>query len=503
LKGIKMKTRIYIIFSILFCTIHISNAQTVSPFVFGNDYRIINDLAVYENKVAVVSTTIGGTWKPIHLSIYENDEWTFAPTTFLNNGVLDSLHSSISPKVAVAPNGDIWVVGKSVFRYSKGKWSAFRINDAIEKNREYRNIYINEDNLVTVVANIMPSVFTLNGNEDDFSSYTIKFKNRTVFPNNNYPYEPTYSIDGYTFTQKSRSYDPKELQKDLFVNTPDDEIIEFEIPTPNGERSGRRVTQMFAESKDEIFILTDNSEGRVKIDSPYTCCAGIYVLRNLKDWEVISDVESYPINLPSGLNIPAIGIHKISNNLYEFMLGRNNSNQMSNEMYLYNRDKKSFTKTQWDVVVKNSIGFRASNQLITEYRLALILESFSKNEKSSSFMNQDAFIKFKVDGNGNRWFMSESFVLKTPPIEHPTSVEESDVNQQFRIVPNPASQTISIIGRTEELQEIEILNLRGETLIKVDGEFNNISIRPFANGVYFVKKILKNGSVLNSKLIKQ
>jgi len=47
----------------------ISTAQTVSPFIFGDEYRIINNLAVNENKVAVVSTTVGGIWKPIHLEM--------------------------------------------------------------------------------------------------------------------------------------------------------------------------------------------------------------------------------------------------------------------------------------------------------------------------------------------------------------------------------------------------------------------------------------------------
>jgi len=92
---------------------------------------------------------------------FRNVEWTFAPTTYTNNGVLDSLHSAISPKVAIASNGDIWVAGKYLYKCSKGYWSSFRINDAIEKNREYKNIYKNEDNLVTVVANILPASQTI------------------------------------------------------------------------------------------------------------------------------------------------------------------------------------------------------------------------------------------------------------------------------------------------------------------------------------------------------
>jgi hypothetical protein len=480
------------------------HSQTVAPFVFGNEYRNIYDLDARGDKVAVVSATMGGTWRPFHLAIYENEQWTLVPPTFMNNGVLDTLHSTAFPKVCIAPNGEIWVAGKGVYRYSNGKWSVFRINDNIEKNRSYNNVFVNEENIVTVITNIKPFIFTLDGNIDDFSSYNVKFRNIPVVQtNNNFPFNPSYTVDGYTFIQRLRSFDPKVIQNDLFVNTPDDSILQFEIPTPNGERSGRNITQIFATSKDEVWILTDNSEGRVKIDSTYTCCAGIYILRNLKDWEVVSDAESYPVNLLSGLNIPPLSIHKLNNNLFEFLLGGNNSSNMSNEIYLFNKDQNTFTKTQWDVILKNSIGFRSSNQLITEYRLAQILESLSKNEYSNVLQDFDAFIKFKVDGKGNRWFMSQSFVLKAPPIEHPTSVSELDLNQQFRIVPNPASQTISIKGQTNQLQHIEILNLRGETLIKVEGEFNNISIRPFANGVYFVRKVFKDGSEEFSKFIKE
>ncbi len=483
-------------------------AQTVAPMVFGEEYRNIIDMDVLGSTVAVVTTNDAipyGEYRPFHLAIFNNGQWINVPTTFLNNGILDSLHASSTPKVGIAPNGDIWVTGKGLYRYSDGLWSVYRINDKYEDDRSYTNLSISADGIITLVADAGGSgeIYTLKSDNFDFNNKEKKFRNFIVNPNSNYPYEPTTSSNNFTFTQKSRAYDPSVKQNDFWVNTPDDTILQFEIPTPNGERSGRKVTQIFAENIDEVWVLTDNSEGRVKIDSSYLCCAGIYKLNDLKNWETISDEVSYPKLASNRINSVPLFMNKLDENRYEFLLGFNPQSEFFNEIILFNRTSKTFTKTNWDIIVKNSVGFRASNYIITEYRLAQILEAFSKNQKSEVLKNSDKFIKFKVDNEGNHWFMSRSFILKTPPINHTTSVTELDLNQQFRIVTNPASKTISLKGKTELLGYIEILNLQGETLIKVEGEFNNISIRPFANGVYFVKKTLKDGKLEFSKFIKE
>lgn len=503
-----MKKIVRIIF--LFVTSVISTeAQTVSPFIFHDSYVNINDMDVYGEKVAVVANAPSAN-TPFYLSIYENDTWTKLPTTFMNNGVLDTLYSNAFPKVAIAPNGDVWVAGKHLYQYKNGEWIVHKIieTDTSITMRDYELIQITNENKLMVLCKVHGTgdIFTIDLDNPDINNRKRKFNNMYIGPNTNYPYRSVFEVDGYTLSQTSRSYDIGNYP-DVYINTPDDTILTFTIPTPNGEYGGRRIMQMFAESKDEIWILTDNSNGRVKKqdnsnkDSSYSCCAGIYILRNLKDWEVVSDAESYPVNLKNGLNIAPVGANKIRYDLYEFLLGNNPNipnNELKNSIYLYNTKERTFTLTNWDIIIKNSIGYRSSNNRPTEYQLAVILENFTKN-----IANGDYFLKMKMDSKGNRWFMSQSYVIQVPPINHPTSVSENDLNQQFRIVPNPASQTISIKGKTALIKEIEILNLRGEVLLKVESDFNNISIRPFSNGVYFIKKLLRDGRILNSKFIKQ
>lgn len=500
-----MKT-ILIIFILIFITALEVRTQTAAPFVFHDSYVNIQDIDIYGEKVAVVANAPSAN-TPFYLAVYENEQWTKLPTTFMNNGVLDTLFSSAYPKVVIAPNGDIWVAGKYLYQYKNEEWIVHKVieSDSAITIRNFELIQVTNENKLMVFCRVHGAgdIFTIDLDNPDLKLRKRKFNNTIIGPNSNYPFRSVFEIDGYTFSQRSTSYDPNDNESDFLVNTPDDTILQFKLPTPNGENGGRRIMQMFAENKDEIWIVTDNSEGSIELDKYYTCCAGVFVLRNLKDWEVVSDVESYPTNIKNGLNIPAFGIHKINHTLKEIMLGFNPASNFSNEMYLYNTETKTFTKTDWDIIVKNSVGFRGCNQRLTEFKLNHILEAFSKNERSMYFQGSDNFLKFKVDSKGNRWLMSQSFVLKTPPIMHPTSVAETDLNQQFRIVPNPASQTISLKGKTELLKEIEIVNLQGTTLIKIEGDYNNISIRPFANGVYFVRKILKDGRIHNSKFIKQ
>ncbi len=488
-------------------------AQTVAPFVFGEEYRNIDDMDVMGEKVAVISSNDAiptGRTKPLHLAIYENEQWTKVSPYFLNKGVEDTVRASTYPKLSIAPNGDIWIAAVYLYQYSNGNWKKHHIEnfDTTVINRTYELIQVTNEKKLMVFSRVNGGgdIFTIDLENPDVYQRNRKFRNLYIGPNTNHPYRSVFEVDGYTLSQTSRSYDIGN-DPDIYINTPDDTILTFTLPTPNGEYGGRRIMQMFAESKDEIWILTDNSNGKVKKqdnsnkDSSYSCCAGIYILRNLKDWEVVSDVDSYPVNLKNGLKVAPVGANKIRYDLYEFLLGNNPNipnNELKNSLYLYNTNNRTFTLTNWDVIIKNSTGYRSSNNRPTEYQLALILENFTKN-----IANGDYFLKMKMDSKGNRWFMAQSYVVQVPPIDHPTSVSELDMNQQFRIVPNPATQSISLKGKIELIQHIEILNLQGETLIKVEGEFNNISIRPFANGVYFVRKIFKDGSEEFSKFVKE
>jgi hypothetical protein len=484
------------------------HSQTVAPMVFGDEYRIIKDMDVERNVVAVVSVNdaINAQEKPFHLAIYRNEQWTLVPSIYMNNGILDTILVNQSPKVQIASNNDIWVAAKNLCKYSNGKWTEYEIEeDTSVKERTFDHIQITNDNKLLVLCTVHggADIFTVDLDDFDLKKRTVKFENQFVSQFRQYPYESVFSVDGYTISQKIRFSNPLGFNGDFWIQTPDDTILQFEIPTPKGEISNRRVKQIFAENINEIWVVTDLSTGKVGNGTPYECCAGIYKLKNLNQWEIISDVSTYPSYGTPIYNMPAFNVRKLNDSSFVFLSGLNKLNQMFNEVFLYDIERKKFNKTNWDIVVKNSVGFRASDYLINETKLADILEAFSKNEKSTFLQSDHEFIKFHIDENGNYWFMSKAFILKTPPIMHPTSVSENDLNQQFRIVPNPASQTISLKGKTELLKHIEILNLQGETLIKVDGEFNNISIRPFANGVYFVRKVFKDGSEEFSKFVKE
>lgn len=80
-------------------------------------------------------------------------------------------------------------------------------------------------------------------------------------------------------------------------------------------------------------------------------------------------------------------------------------------------------------------------------------------------------------------------------------IEESLMNNDISVYPNPANNHIGISGTN--INSISLLNLQGEIIInEVNPSNNNINLENLSNGMYFIKVYIKNDvSVITKKII--
>jgi len=79
-----------------------------------------------------------------------------------------------------------------------------------------------------------------------------------------------------------------------------------------------------------------------------------------------------------------------------------------------------------------------------------------------------------------------------------TAVEDVNLSDLYQVYPNPTSTSIFVKGL--DIQEIEIFNLNGKSLIKTN--LHNVNINSLPKGVYMIKINSETGAVMR-KLIKE
>jgi hypothetical protein len=83
----------------------------------------------------------------------------------------------------------------------------------------------------------------------------------------------------------------------------------------------------------------------------------------------------------------------------------------------------------------------------------------------------------------------------------PLSIEEQSANDQILIYPNPTTSQLSIITALE-INEIEILDTGGKTIMKSDQNTKIINTSNLSNGIYLIK-IISGRKTITKQFIKQ
>ena len=85
-----------------------------------------------------------------------------------------------------------------------------------------------------------------------------------------------------------------------------------------------------------------------------------------------------------------------------------------------------------------------------------------------------------------------------------TSVQETTIEEIYRIIPNPAQNQVKILGdKILENEKIVIFDIIGNKVFVNTNSLNEIDISTLKNGIYFAKLIDSNGKIISlSKFVK-
>ena len=165
------------------------------------------------------------------------------------------------------------------------------------------------------------------------------------------------------------------------------------------------------------------------------------------------------------------------------------------------------TEAEWNTV------FDKLHQIFPNSKLGMGECGTTKRAKKSEYLNRYYNMNIKTPnyiGGYFWWYFKQDCVPKTKPLWNELNTiscqwaQALDVDnyspENFSIVPNPSSGTLSI-SSNERIHHIEIYSLLGRKLKLIQGENHTISIADLPKGMLLVKIRFKNNQSIVRKII--
>jgi hypothetical protein len=86
--------------------------------------------------------------------------------------------------------------------------------------------------------------------------------------------------------------------------------------------------------------------------------------------------------------------------------------------------------------------------------------------------------------------------------DNPTGIHDQRVSRNFAVLPNPAGETITVLPADLKIDRIEIIDMNGRTVMQFR-DSKNMDISSLDPGIYYVKALLTDGSILGVKMVKR
>lgn len=488
-----------------------------NPFEVENSNFLFYDMAVKDDQVYMIGS-YGNSPEVISIFQIKESRWEEISNIVFDNGINSRIATKPkserdpqnNPKIYIDENNDLWITGSAVYHRKNNIWKSY--NPPIKSiyfdsllSYQFHEIYFLKDKtpIVSSLINTKGSInnppraniFEIFSLTDDslkhtnFDKKVRKVKSSSTFFND----ESKMSVIGDTIIV----YNPNGT---IFFVNPDSTIDSIVFPEIRGLKSSNlEIRQILPISDSKIAILTDLSTNSIQ-NSP-DCCSGVSIIENRNKWTIIDENKGLPLNF--GYRFYAgRSIIKAPNGQLIVTLYPNNTIGFFSQLYSMNNDY-TIKHISLENLIDNAIVFPRRNHKngLTKEDIMKILEAIKTNDNFLTVPKSE-IVKIRFDSKGNLWCMLNDFIFLIPSFI-PTSVgDENSTNSSLLVVPNPATQSISLKSIPSSCEKIEIVSVHGQIVQTVLSGYYNINIQSLPTGVYLLKIHSKSG-ILTTTFIKE
>jgi hypothetical protein len=509
-----MKRLAMILILYCFVSINYSNAVTISTENLGSTVGL-NAMDRFGDRVVILGSDVvsSGTIVTYHPKIQFIDKgvMTVLPNYIISDIGEEMLVVNSHSRIKFDSQGNLWLTGKSLYKFEDNKWKEFFLSDEHNYVRSYGHLAIDANNNVWVTTD----VFDKDNQVINFSE--LLMFNGTTFEDilqrkphgiyttyNSVIYSEKLSNlkDGRIVFHKTISRQGNELidsldgDFDLIIYEPGNTGSEtYQIRTYNWDSSHSKLVNNLLPDNEKIWfalngnvipILDENN----KIIGQKTLHRGLSVFdTKSKDWYIFDKKDGFPFDNPE-LPAPVKAITRVSDKLMLM--------NIDHKLYLIHQDYQ-VEETNWDLLLSDATIYKSSEH-VTDDVIYETLDEIKKNQVEKLALIPRIHKMFVTPDN-NLWILSSKFLIKSP-IKLLSVTEQDSKEKEMTVFPNPSNDYIQINIPEAEISNVDVTNLYGNSVLEFKGQTEKLNISTLPEGIYFIKVQLKNGSILNNKFVK-
>jgi len=494
---------------ILCCLVSInySNAVTISTENLGSDVGL---LAVdsFNNQLALLGIDAwyhDGKRNYHHpvIKVIENNSVTTLPDYIETTNGKEKIIVSSNSRIKYDNNGNLWLTGKSLYKYANGNWKEYFHSDDYSYVRYFCHLAVDANNNVWVTTSVFDkdNINSINFSElYMFNGFTFE---RLIQRTPEFIYSTYGTVinseklirlqDGRIAFHKTISRQGNEeidsLDGDLDLIIYESGNIgseSYQIRTYNWDSSYNKLVNNLLPDNEKIWFAHNGNVIPI-IDENFNIIGNKILHRGLsvfdtksKDWYIFDKKDGLPFDTPE-LPAPVKAITRLSEKLMLMYI--------YHKLYLINQDYQ-VEETNWDLILSDATIYKSSEHVSDD----VIYETLDeiKNIQVEKLALIPRIHKMFVTPDNNLWILSSKFLIKSP-IKLLSVGEKDSKEKELIISPNPTHDFITIqtseVLKTSEVSKMQIFDVLGIEVGQsslIDGN-NRIDISHLPAGVYFVR----------------
>ncbi|NCC88174.1 MAG: T9SS type A sorting domain-containing protein, partial [Clostridia bacterium] len=246
--------------------------------------------------------------------------------------------------------------------------------------------------------------------------------------------------------------------------------------------------------------------------TPLNNATGISVESAILDWNSVIGASQYVYEISTDMNFNNNVSTEIINETQKEIFTLSTGTQYFWRVKAINSTLESNWSETWNFITEvpqqylltiNIVGCGTVNVDGVEYTEPIMIVENSivtltaETTESCHFTNWDG----DLVGSTNPQQLQMNANKTVTAIFDIVQVDQVANNQQIQVYPNPATEYITI--NADNINKVEIINITGQTVFTLDQEFeyNNILIKHFNKGLYFIKITTDNGVYIENLVI--
>jgi hypothetical protein len=410
------------------------------------------------------------------------------PDFYIDNGEKKYLEVNLH-SMTIDKNGNIYIVGNKVYKYTNGEWITIKLNDEYAEQRKYVEVFVDTNDKFWITSQVE--------SENSMRSEILFFDGKICKKIIDIPNYLVFNNTNIMSKRISKLTDGRIVFAGMFPKEPNGANILILDKEHNSEyvsidssfeyaNQAHKVNSLFIDKNDNIWLSMQKYSwiSKDKMEE-YVGCGGLYRYSN-SSWKYFDEQDGYDYDTTNAGDCykkSAFEIIDIAGQQYFFV---------DKKIYQFNKNKDVLKSIKWENIVGTVEVIPSSTYYSDSLNVIPELNALYDNTKNN-------FIRGIRNTQNNIIFFTQKAIFicnsSFSNIQNNNSIED-----ELLVYPNPV---VDILSLNEVMKEIRIYDINGNLLKEQKNRDNKIALNDLEAKEYFLVAIDMNNQIKFVKFLKK